>query len=219
MGFAIVARDAQRADPRRPRRRPPPPERSSGGRRAVAQRVPARPDGRHRPCADDPRAGGPRAQPRSLRRVVERRRHPTGPRRAGVVVDASVLTDFLLGRTQSIEALEDALAGADQEPLHAPDLIELETLNALRRLAATGRLGERRAAEAASDLGDARLIRYPHAPLRTRVWELRHNLTAYDAAYLALAEALPDPTLLTAHHGLATAARHSLGRSRVQMLA
>jgi predicted nucleic acid-binding protein len=136
-----------------------------------------------------------------------------------IVLDASVLTDFLLGRTQSIEALEDALTGADHEPLHAPDLIELETLNALRRLVAAGRIEEHRAAEAMSDLGDARLIRYPHAPLRTRVWELRHNLTAYDAAYLALAEALPDPTLLTADHGLATAARQSLGRSRVQMLA
>src|SRR3954470_12168225 len=196
MRFAIVARDAQRADPRRPRRRPPPPESSSGGRRAVAPRVPARPDGRHRPCADDPRAGGPRAHPRSLRRVVERRRHPTGPRRAVIVVDASVLTDFILGRTHSIEAL-----------------------NALRRLVATGRIEAHRASEAVSDLGDVRLIRCPHAPLRTRVWELRHNVTAYDAAYLALAEALPDPTLLTADQGLATAARHSLGRSRVQMLA
>src|SRR3954471_14074157 len=109
MHIAIVSSDAQRADPRRPRRRPPPPEGSSGDRRAVAQRVPARPDGRHRPCADDPRAGSPRAQPRSLRRAVERRRPPPGPRRALIVVDASVLTDFLLGRTQSIEALEEAL--------------------------------------------------------------------------------------------------------------
>jgi predicted nucleic acid-binding protein len=136
-----------------------------------------------------------------------------------IVVDASVLTDFLLGRRPTIDALEDALAGADQEPLHAPDLIEPETLNALRRLVATGRIEEHRAAEAASDLGDTRLIRYPHAPLRGRVWDLRHTLTAHDATYLALAEALYDATLLTADHGLATAARQSLGRSRVAMLA
>jgi predicted nucleic acid-binding protein len=136
-----------------------------------------------------------------------------------IVVDASVLTDFLLGRRPTIDTLENALAGADQAPLHAPDLIEPETLNALRRLVATGSIQEDRAAEAVSDLADARLIRYPHAPLRGRVWDLRHNLTAYDATYLALAEALPDPTLLTADHGLATAARQSLGRSRVEMLA
>jgi predicted nucleic acid-binding protein len=135
-----------------------------------------------------------------------------------IVVDASVLTDFLLGRRPTIDALEDALAGADQEPLHAPELVEPEILNALRRLVAAGRIEEHRAAEAVSDLGDARLIRYPHAPLRARVWDLRHNLTAYDATYLALAEALHDGTLLTADHGLATAARQSLGRSRVQML-
>jgi predicted nucleic acid-binding protein len=136
-----------------------------------------------------------------------------------IVVDASVLTDFLLGRRATIDALEDALAGAHQEPLHAPDLIEPDTLNALRRLVATGHIEEHRAAEAVSDLGDTRLIRYPHAPLRARVWDLRHNLTAYDATYLALAEALSDATLLTADDGLATAARQSLGRSCVHILA
>src|SRR4051812_35792796 len=106
MHFAIMVSDAERADPRRPRRRTPPPEGSSGDRRAVAQRVPARPDGRYRPSADDPRAGGPGAQSWSVRRAVERRRHPTGPRRAVIVLDASVLTDFLLGRRPIIDALE-----------------------------------------------------------------------------------------------------------------
>jgi predicted nucleic acid-binding protein len=66
-----------------------------------------------------------------------------------------------------------------------------------------------------SDLASLRLVRYPHAPLRPRVWDLRHELTAYDATYLALAEALYDSILLTADRGLAAAARRSLGPARV----
>ncbi|HWH12955.1 MAG TPA: type II toxin-antitoxin system VapC family toxin [Solirubrobacteraceae bacterium] len=135
-----------------------------------------------------------------------------------IVLDASVLTDFLLGRGPTVAALESELASSDQAPLHAPELIDLETLNALRRLARAGVVTDQRSTEAASDLADARLIRYPHAPLRARVWQLRHNLTAYDAAYLALAEALDDPLLMTADAGLASAARASLGARRVRQL-
>lgn len=64
-----------------------------------------------------------------------------------------------------------------------------------------------------------RLVRYPHAPLRARIWELRHELTAYDAAYLALAEALGEAVLLTADAGLARRARRSLGDDAVPRLA
>jgi predicted nucleic acid-binding protein len=135
-----------------------------------------------------------------------------------IVVDASVLTDFLLGRPATVAALESELAGADQAPLHAPQLIDLETLNALRRLARAGVVSDQRATEAANDLADARLIRYPHEPLRARVWQLRQNLTAYDAAYLALAEALDDPLLMTADAGLASVARASLGEQRIRQL-
>jgi predicted nucleic acid-binding protein len=133
-----------------------------------------------------------------------------------IVVDASALSDFLLGRTQALESFESALAGREQEPLHAPELIEPEILNALRRLVATGRVDDRRATEAASDLGKVRLVRYPHAPFRARVWGLRHNLPAYDATYLALAEALDDSMLLTADGGLAEEAARSLGSDRVR---
>jgi predicted nucleic acid-binding protein len=132
-----------------------------------------------------------------------------------IVVDASVLTDFLLGRPQTMDALELALAGHEHEPMHAPDLIEPETLNALRRLALSGTVTDRRASEAASDLARVRLIRYPHAPLRERVWELRENLSAYDATYVALAEALDDPILVTSDRGLAARAQASLGDDRV----
>jgi predicted nucleic acid-binding protein len=133
-----------------------------------------------------------------------------------IVVDASVLTDFLLGRPPAMNAVLEALEAREQEPLHAPDLIEPETLNALRGLARGGKITDRRATEAAADLGNARLIRYPHGPLRDRVWELRGNLTAYDACYLALAEALGDCVLLTGDAGLAESARASLGDSRVR---
>lgn len=135
-----------------------------------------------------------------------------------IVVDASVLTDFLLGRPQALDALSSELAEREHEPLHAPELIEPETLNALRRLATSGNVSDRRATEAASDLASLRLIRYPHAPLRERVWALRHNLSAYDATYLALAEALDDPILLTGDAGLAEQASRSLGGGRVVRL-
>ncbi|HEV2997982.1 MAG TPA: type II toxin-antitoxin system VapC family toxin [Solirubrobacteraceae bacterium] len=133
-----------------------------------------------------------------------------------IVLDASVLADFLLGRPQAMAALGAELAGHEQEPLHAPELIEPETLNALRRLAAKGSVSEERASEAVSDLADVRLVRYPQAPLRARVWELRHNLTAYDASYLALSEALEDSILLTGDGGLAEQARVHLGDDRVR---
>jgi predicted nucleic acid-binding protein len=136
-----------------------------------------------------------------------------------IVVDASLLTDFLLGRPQALIAVERELAGREHEPLHAPELIEPETLNALRKLAAGGAITERRASEAVSDLGQVRLARYPHGPLRERIWQLRHNLTAYDAAYLALAEALDDAVLLTGDRSLGAQARRSLGDERVRHVA
>jgi predicted nucleic acid-binding protein len=136
-----------------------------------------------------------------------------------IVVDASVLTDFLLGRPEAVDAIVRELDGREQEPLHAPELIEPETLNALRRLALGGSVTQQRASEAVADLANTRLVRYPHAPFRDRVWELRHNLTAYDAGYLALAEALDDPVLLTADGGLAAGARNSLGDDRVRHVA
>jgi predicted nucleic acid-binding protein len=133
-----------------------------------------------------------------------------------IVLDASVLADFLLGRAEALNAVERELAGREHEPLHAPELIEPETLNALRRLARLGAVSQRRALEAVGDLANVRLTRYPHAPLRDRVWALRDALTAYDASYLALAEALDDPVLITADSGLATVARRWLGGDAVR---
>lgn len=136
-----------------------------------------------------------------------------------IVIDASVLLQFLLGRAHAVLAVEEASSGHEHEPLHAPEVIELETLNALRHGVFRGVVDERRASEAAVDLGRTRLACFPHGPLRGRVWELRHNLTAYDASYLALAELLDESLLLTADRGLATVSRPLLGDDRVRLVA
>lgn len=134
------------------------------------------------------------------------------------IVDASVLCDFLLGRDPALEALTGDGA-VEQQWLHAPELIDPEVLNALRGLLRRGALSADRATDLVGDLADVRLIRYPHAPLRHRIWELRDRLSAYDAAYVALAEALDDSVLLTADQGVASRAIDLLGTDRVRRVA
>jgi predicted nucleic acid-binding protein len=135
-----------------------------------------------------------------------------------IVIDAGVLTDFLLGRPAALDAMQAELEGHEHEPLHAPELIEPETLNALRGLVRGGKVTAERASEAVADLASARLVRYPHAPLRARVWELRENLAAYDASYLALAEALDGSVLVAGDDALTAYARRSLGDERVRLV-
>lgn len=84
----------------------------------------------------------------------------------------------------------------------------------IRRYAATGEIGAARGRRALADLADFPLRRYPHDFLLPRIWELRHDLTAYDGAYVALAEALDAP-LLTRDRRLAAAAGH---RARVELV-
>jgi len=98
--------------------------------------------------------------------------------------------------------------------LHAPHLLDLEVLHVLRRFERRGILHPSRAAEAVEDLLDLPLTRYPHDTLAFRIWELRGALTAYDAAYVALAEALGAP-LLTRDAALASARGH---RARVELV-
>ncbi|HEY3908422.1 MAG TPA: type II toxin-antitoxin system VapC family toxin [Stellaceae bacterium] len=129
-----------------------------------------------------------------------------------IVVDASALLEALL-QTPAAAAVEERLFG-DELPLHAPHLIDLEVTQVLRRYEATGRVEAARCQDALDDLQNFSLRRYQHDVLLPRVWELRHNITAYDAAYVALAEAL-GATLLTRDRRLATASGH---RARIDLV-
>jgi predicted nucleic acid-binding protein len=91
---------------------------------------------------------------------------------------------------------------AANQTLHAPHLIDLEIAQVLRRYVRSASISAERGAEALTDFLDFPLTRYPHFVLLTRIWQMRHNLTAYDAAYLALAEALDAP-LITRDRALA----------------
>lgn len=119
-----------------------------------------------------------------------------------IVVDASVLVVALADDGQDGENARLRLRG---ERLAAPELIDLEVVSVLRRQLRQGELNERRAVQALSDLTDLPLQRASHRALLNRCWELRGNLTVYDAAYVALAEAL-DTTLLTGDARLSRAA-------------
>ena len=79
------------------------------------------------------------------------------------------------------------------ESVHVPHLLDVEVLNVLRRQTLRGILARERGATALQDLENIKMTRYPHAPLLRRIWDLRGNVTAYDAAYVALAEALDAP--------------------------
>ena len=94
------------------------------------------------------------------------------------------------------------------ETLYAPHLLDLEVVQVLRRYSTSGDMDTERGREAMEDLADFPINRYPHDIFLPRIWELRHNLTAYDAAYIALAEALPAP-LLTRDRRLASAPGHT----------
>lgn len=118
-----------------------------------------------------------------------------------IVVDASILVTGLADDGPDGDRLRARLTG---EQLVAPHIIDLEVASAWRRLVSAGDLDERRAALAFADLGSLRLERAPHGPLLERCWELRHDLTVYDAAYVALAE-LMDIDLLTGDARLAGA--------------
>jgi predicted nucleic acid-binding protein len=119
-----------------------------------------------------------------------------------IVVDASVLVVALADDGADGDAARLRLRG---ESLAAPQLIDLEVASVLRRHVAAARIDARRAGLAVTDLVDLPMRRAPHAALLHRCWELRQNVSIYDAAYVALAEAL-GCSLITADRGLAQAA-------------
>lgn len=122
-----------------------------------------------------------------------------------IVVDSSAILDLLL-RTSAAVRIQERLF-REGETWHVPHLIDLEVAQVLRRYEATGGLEPTRAGEVLLDFSVLPLTRYPHAVLLPRIWELRHAATAYDGAYLALAEALDAP-LVTRDARLATSHGH-----------
>ena len=122
-----------------------------------------------------------------------------------IVIDASALLEILLVTPLAVRFNERIFSPS--ETLHAPHLIDLEIAQVLWRYLATGELGAERAKQAMDDLGDMAIYRYPHTPLLPRIWQLRHNVTAYDASYVALAEILEAP-LLTSDARLASSPGH-----------
>jgi predicted nucleic acid-binding protein len=128
-----------------------------------------------------------------------------------IVVDASALIETLL-QTPAARAVEDRLF-ASRQTLHAPHLLDVEVAQVIRRYAAAGEIEGERGRVALADLADFPALRYPHDFLLPRIWELRNNLTAYDAAYVALSEALEAP-LVTRDRRLASSTGH---RARIEL--
>lgn len=105
-----------------------------------------------------------------------------------IVLDASAVVDWLL-QTPAGQQIEKRIYSRN-ESLHAPHLLDLEVTQVLRRLAREGTVPAHRAEQAVLDLRDLRITRYPHFMLVAEIWRRRHNLSAYDAAYVVLAEEL-----------------------------
>jgi predicted nucleic acid-binding protein len=122
-----------------------------------------------------------------------------------IVLDASAAVDWLL-QTPAGQRIEQRIYSRN-ESLHTPHLLDLEVAQVLRRLAREGKVQSDRADEAVRDLEDLPITRYAHFVLLPRTWQYRHNLSAYDAAYVVLAETL-GAALLTRDNRLASAPGH-----------
>lgn len=122
-----------------------------------------------------------------------------------IVLDASAAIEWLLQSPAGAKVEQHIFSPL--ESLHAPHLLDVEVAQVLRRYVHDKTITAQRGQEALEDLGDLALSRYPHDFLIPRIWELRATLTAYDAAYVALAELL-DASLLTCDGKIASAPGH-----------
>ncbi|CAN5673017.1 type II toxin-antitoxin system VapC family toxin [soil metagenome] len=113
-----------------------------------------------------------------------------------IVLDASAAVDLLLQIQPNANIVNERMRHAG-ESLHAPAVFDAEVLQALRRYSLRGLLSPSRARQAFDDLADLRLARHSYVPLLERMWGLRANLSAFDAAYVALAEVLDAPLVTT----------------------
>jgi predicted nucleic acid-binding protein len=123
-----------------------------------------------------------------------------------IVLDASAAIDWLL-QTSEGQRIENRIY-SHNESLHTPHILDLEVAQVLRRLTRENVISTQRASEAIQDLLDLRIVRYPHSVLLPRIWQLRHNLSAYDASYIVLAEKLDAP-LITRDNRLSSAPGHT----------
>ena len=128
-----------------------------------------------------------------------------------IVLDASAVVEVLLATRAGSRLLTRFLE--HESGLFAPELLDVEVVQIVRHYQRLGELSAERGERAIDDLLDLPVERYSHRPLLPRMWELRANLTAYDAAYVALAEALDAP-LLTRDARLARAPH----RARVELV-
>ena len=123
-----------------------------------------------------------------------------------IVLDASAAIEWLL-QTSVGRQIENRIYARD-ESLHAPHLLDLEVAQVLRRLVRQNEISTHRAEQAIDDLLDLRIHRYSQTVFLPRIWRLRSNLSAYDAAYVSLAESL-SATLLTRDTRIAAFSGHS----------
>jgi predicted nucleic acid-binding protein len=128
------------------------------------------------------------------------------------VLDASLIVEVILRTPLGIRHADRILDVSDS--LHVPHLLDVETVQVLRRLTLAGELAPERAEEALDVLADLPLVRHDHTILITRAWALCTSMTAYDAMYVALAEGL-DAVLLTCDGRLARSHGH---RARIELL-
>jgi predicted nucleic acid-binding protein len=128
-----------------------------------------------------------------------------------IVADASVLMEVLLRTAVGTEVEKQLFAPG--QTINIPYLTDLEVLQVLRRYLRKRVLSAVRARQAIDDYADMPLNRYPHGVLLARIWGLRDNFTAYDAAYIALAEALDSP-LMTCDRAFAAGGH----RAKVQIV-
>ena len=124
-----------------------------------------------------------------------------------LVIDASAVLELLMATPDGFAVENHVLASG--ELLAAPHLIDVEVLHVIRRFHRTSLLTLRRSEQALEDFGDLPITRYGHELLRPDMWRLRDNLTAYDAAYIALAELLDAP-LVTCDGKLARSSGHGV---------